>query len=231
MTRKTFVLTLFLAIALCLGYSGITADDQDKKAEDPKKSEITDKEAKLEHPIRHKDNPIVTLETNLGNLTLELYRDVAPAHADSFLARTEDGFYDSTIIHRIVKGFMAQGGNAAVVGKRPVSYTLNAEFNDLPHKEGTLSAARTRDPNSASTQFFICFGRNRSTASLDRQYTNYGQLLMGYDVLHKIEEIPVGPSRMMGGEVSQPLEEVRILKAYASDAQGNPLNKAESEDS
>jgi len=112
------------------------------------------------------------------------------------------------------------------VGRRPVAYTLNAEFNDLPHKDGTLSMARSNDPNSASTQFFICLGRNRSTQGLDGKYTNFGQLIRGYDVLHAIGEVNVGPNKFMGGrEVSAPLEEIKIIKAYLSDTEGNRLGE------
>ena len=121
---------------------------------------------------------------------------------------------------------MIQGGKAAAVGKRPVSYSLKAEFNDLPHKDGTLSMARSKDPNSASTEFFICLGRNRSTQDLDSKYTNFGQLIRGYGVLHAIGEVNVGPNKLMGGrEVSAPLEEIKIIKAYLSDAEGNLLGE------
>jgi peptidyl-prolyl cis-trans isomerase B (cyclophilin B) len=173
-------------------------------------------------PIRNADNQCVTLETTFGRMTFELYRDVAPAHADSFLARTRDGFYTNTIFHRIVNDFMIQGGNPVAVGRRPVGYYLNAEFNDLPHKDGTLSMARASSPNSAQTQFFVCLGRNQSTRYLDGKYTNFGQLISGYDVLHRIARVPVKASQSMNGEVSEPTEEVRVTRAYVSDAQGNP---------
>ncbi len=208
MKKSSIVLTGLMIVGFAFA---CTADDQ-KKAEG----------GELEHPIRNVENAIVTIETDQGNLTMELYRDIAPAHADSFLARVKDGFYDSTQFHRIVKGFMAQGGNAKVVGRPGVKYSINAEFNDLPHKEGTLSAARTPDINSASTQFFLWFGRNRSTAGLDNKYTNYGQLLMGYDVLHKIEAIKTGNTKWTSPqEKSGPLEPAWIFKAYESDAYGN----------
>lgn len=216
---KRYLFPVFALVALFATNScSKQAGDADKKGADDSPAQV-----KLEHPIRNQDNPIITFDTDFGKLTLELYRDVAPNHADSFLARVQEGFFDSTLVHRVVKGFMMQGGNPQVVGREQVKYALKAEFNDLPHKEGTLSAARSNDPNSATTQFFICFARNPNTASLDQHYTNFGQLLNGYEVLHKIEQVPVGPNKWMGGEVSGPLEPVWIIKAYKSDAEGNPI--------
>jgi cyclophilin family peptidyl-prolyl cis-trans isomerase len=178
--------------------------------------------ATVTSPVRNADNQFVTLETKFGRMTFELYRDAAPAHADSFLARTRDGFYNNTIFHRIVNDFMIQGGNPMAVGRQPVGYFLNAEFNDLPHRDGTLSMARASSTNSAQTQFFVCLGRNQSTKWLDGKYTNFGQLITGYDVLHRIARVPVTASKSMNGEVSEPTEEVRVTRAYVSDAQGNP---------
>jgi len=154
-------------------------------------------------------------------LILELYRDVAPAHADSFVARTKDGFYDGTISHRIMKNFMLQAGDPTGTGMGNAGYFLPAEFSDLPHQEGTLSMARSRDINSASCQFFICFGRNSSTAGLDGKYTVFGQLIKGFQTLKKLSEVPVGPSPT--GEVSKPIEDVYLRKVFLSDAEGNPI--------
>ena len=170
---------------------------------------------------RQDSRPYVTLVTNMGKMTLELWPDVAPAHADSFLARVSDGFYENTIFHRVIDHFMIQGGGYSVGGApKNVDYTLNAEFSDKPHVKGTLSAARTPDPNSASTQFFICLDRNASTASLDRQYTVFGQLVEGMDVLSAIGKVPCVPQ---GREMSRPRDEVVLERAYVSDATGNPL--------
>jgi cyclophilin family peptidyl-prolyl cis-trans isomerase len=212
-----FSLVVFIAV-------GCNSGEAQKKQEDANEVEAMAPTDSLEHPIRNENNHFVTLETNYGKMTLELYHDIAPAHADSFLARVRDGFYDNTIFHRVVKNFMIQGGNPRAVGKSEVSYSLRAEFNDLPHKDGTLSMARTPDPNSAKTQFFICLGRNRSTEYLDGKYTNFGQLVKGYDVLHSIGAVEVEPNKWMGGdEVSAPVQEVRIVGAYESDPYGNPI--------
>jgi len=173
--------------------------------------------------IRDPKNPIVTLHTSMGDMTLELYRDVAPAHADSFVARTNDGFYNGLTFHRVVKNFMIQGGDPAGNGSGNAGYFLPAEFSNLPHMEGTLSMARSRDPNSASCQFFICLARNRATESLDGQYTVFGQLLKGYKTLHAIGDVECQPNPGNPAEVSKPVKPVVILKAYLSDAEGNPL--------
>jgi peptidyl-prolyl cis-trans isomerase B (cyclophilin B) len=167
-------------------------------------------EPKTEYPIRNKDNKFVTLETNLGNITLELYHDVAPAHADSFYARTTSGFYDGLIFHRIMKGFMMQGGDPTGTGSGDAGYRLKAEFSDLPHEKGTLSMARSNDPNSASCQFFICFA---PATHLNGQYTVFGHVVNGIATVEKVEGVEVGAA-------NRPVEEVKIIKAYASDAEG-----------
>jgi cyclophilin family peptidyl-prolyl cis-trans isomerase len=156
-------------------------------------------------------------------MTLELYHDVAPHHADSFAVRVAEGFYSGTIFHRVVKNFMIQGGFVQLVGKEGVDYFLPDEFSTLQHREGTLSMASSGQPNSAQTQFFICLSRNRSTEYLDGRYTVFGHLIKGYDVLHQIGEVPVEASQVMGGEVSQPIEQVTLIRAYLSDAEGNPI--------
>jgi len=175
-------------------------------------------EPQVEHPIRNADNKFVTIETNYGSFTVELYRDVAPNHADSFYARAEEGFYDSTIFHRILKGFMMQGGDPTGTGTGGAGYRLDAEFSDLKHTKGTLSMARSRDPNSASSQFFVMFG---DSPHLDNQYSIFGHVVNGYATIDTIEQVEV--TRSPTGEPSKPVETVMLEKAYPSDAEGNPL--------
>jgi len=172
--------------------------------------------------VRNKDNHFVTIETDFGKMTLELYRDVAPNHADSFLARSKDGFYAGTIFHRIIDNFMIQGGDPQGTGMGGAKYNLKAEFSNLPHQDGTLSMARSQDVNSASSQFFICLGRSKF---LDNQYTVFGQLIKGYDVLHKIGLTECVTSPNNPSERSTPKQQVFLRKAYESDADGNPLAK------
>jgi peptidyl-prolyl cis-trans isomerase B (cyclophilin B) len=216
--NRLVVLTALVVLA-SLAVSAQVGCETKSKWNDP----YLDSLAAVTAEVRNPEHTCVTLVSTYGAMTFELYRDYAPAHADSFAARVKDGFYDSTLIHRIVKDFMIQGGNGPLAGKKDVSYELTAEFNTLPHKDGTLSMARRQEPNSASTQFFICLGRNRSTEWLDGKYTGFGQLLTGYDVLHRIAQEPVQASPMMGGEVSQPATPVWISDAYISDKDGKPL--------
>ena len=226
---KKLSIALFLCLTLVFAIGcGKKADESsnDKTTEamqtaDKQTDMATDTTGEKTFPIRSADNQIVTIETDMGKMVLELYRDVAPAHADSFAARTKDGFYNGLIFHRIIQNFMIQGGDPKGNGTGNAGYFLPAEFNELPHQDGTLSMARGRTPNSASCQFFICLARNQSTANLDRQYTVFGHLLKGYEVLHNIAAVETQPSPT--GEKSAPVEEVVMRKVYLSDAEGNPL--------
>lgn len=182
-----------------------------------------DSTAEKVYPIRNPKHNFVTIETDFGKMVLELYKDVAPAHADSFVSLSKKGFYNGTIFHRIIKNFMIQGGDPQGTGMGNAGYYLKAEFNELPHQDGTLSMARSTDPNSASSQFFICLGRNNSTASLDRQYTVFGQLIRGYEVLHKIAEVPCVANPGNPREVSKPASDVYLRRAFVSDSLGNAI--------
>jgi len=186
---------LFLAIVL--SFSLVIADDgaTDKK---------TDKKVeKKEYEKRKADNPEIAIETDFGTMVLELYRDVAPIHVDSMLARVGEGFYDGLIFHRIIDGFMIQGGDPKGNGTGGPGYSLPAEFSKLKHIEGTLSMARSQNPNSAGSQFFICLA---PAGYLDGQYTVFGHLLDGYDVLHKIGKVKTGAQ-------DRPLKDVFMRKA------------------
>ncbi len=175
------------------------------------------------YPIRNPKHNFVTIETDFGKMVLELYKDVAPAHADSFVSLSKKGFYNGTIFHRIIKNFMIQGGDPQGTGMGNAGYYLKAEFNELPHQDGTLSMARSTDPNSASSQFFICLARNNSTSGLDRQYTVFGQLIRGYEVLHKIAEVPCVANPGNPREVSKPASDVYLRRAFVSDSLGKAI--------
>lgn len=126
----------------------------------------------------------VKIETEHGEMMIELYPDVAPNHVASFKALIAKGYYDGLIFHRVIPDFMAQGGDPSGTGRGGPGYTIKAEFNDRKHIRGTLSMARTHDPDSAGSQFFICFV---PYPSLDGQYTVFGQVTQGLDVLDKIK--------------------------------------------
>jgi peptidyl-prolyl cis-trans isomerase B (cyclophilin B) len=129
--------------------------------------------------------PTATIETTAGTLTLELWDDVAPKHVENFKKLALDGFYDGVNFHRIIKDFMIQGGCPDGTGSGGPGWTINAEFNDREHHEGVLSMARTADPNSAGSQFFICLGRDHCK-HLDGSYTAFGKITDGIDVVRTI---------------------------------------------
>lgn len=217
--KKALIILLATTLVGSIAFGAEPEKGNDQKAKmEQKDTPKAENAPKTDFPIRNESNKFVTLETNKGKMVVELYHDIAPAHADSFVALSKKGFYNGTIFHRIIDGFMIQGGDPTGTGTGDAGYRLKAEFNEIPHELGSLSMARSADPNSASCQFFICLGRAKH---LDYQYTNFGRLVNGLTVLQAIGKTPVGPSQM-GGERSKPLEEVKIVKAYLSDAQGNP---------
>ena len=137
------------------------------------------------------------IETKFGNIELKFFPDAAPKHVDNFIELAKKGFYDGTIFHRVIPGFMIQGGDPE--SKNPdksrhgtggPGYHLKAEFNDRPHKRGTLSMARAGHPDSAGSQFFICV---KDSAFLDRQYTVFGEAVSGMDVADQIVSQPRDP--------------------------------------
>jgi peptidyl-prolyl cis-trans isomerase B (cyclophilin B) len=145
------------------------------------------------------------VETSAGAMTFEFFPDKAPGHVENFVKLAEKGFYEGTGFHRVIKGFMIQGGCPRGDGTGGPGYQIKAEFNDVHHARGVLSMARSQDPNSAGSQFFVCHG---DAGFLDRQYTAFGKLVEGDDVLEKIASAPVQP----GGERSKPVAPVKITK-------------------
>jgi peptidyl-prolyl cis-trans isomerase B (cyclophilin B) len=163
---------------------------------------------------------VAVLKTSQGEIVVEFWPDVAPKTVENFKKLAKDKFYDGTAFHRIMKDFMIQGGDPltkdaskeAMWGTGDPGYKIKAEFNDRKHVRGVISMARSRDPDSAGCQFFICLG---PTPQLDNQYTAFGKVIKGDDVLGKLGDTPVGPA---GQEMSKPkervaLESVRIVPA------------------
>ena len=120
-----------------------------------------------------------------GEVLLELFADVAPNHVAGFIKLSEDGFYNGLVFHRVVPGFVVQTGCPKGDGTGGPGYTLDAEFNERPHLSGTLAMARTSDPNSAGSQFYICLAPQ---PALDRQYTVFGQVNEGFEHVQAIEK-------------------------------------------
>ena len=166
-------------------------------------------------------NEVAIIKTTAGELVVEFWTDVAPKTVENFKKLARQGFYDSTAFHRIVKGFMIQGGDPLTRdaqaegrwGTGGPGYQVNAEFNDKAHVRGVISMARSQNPDSAGSQFFICLADARF---LDRQYTAFGRLIKGDDVLGAIGDTPV--TRSNGGEQSKPttrvgVESIKIVSA------------------
>jgi peptidyl-prolyl cis-trans isomerase B (cyclophilin B) len=143
----------------------------------------------------------VVLETSLGSITIELFPDRAPNHVRQFLRLAQSGVYDGTAFHRVVKGFVIQGGFMPTRKEPPddrqAGYirTLQPVFNDTTHDRGTLSMARGDDPASATSSFFIVLAR---TPALDGKYTAFGRVTAGLDVVEKIEAQPVNGETPVG---------------------------------
>ena len=169
-------------------------------------------------------NEVAIIKTTAGEMVVEFWPDVAPKTVENFKKLANQGYYDGTAFHRIVKGFMIQGGDPLTKDAKMESrwgtgdpgYKIKAEFNDRPHVRGVLSMARSSHPDSAGSQFFVCLADARF---LDKQYTAFGKVIQGDDVLGKIGETPTGPSG--SGERSKPLtrvgvESVRIAPAPAA---------------
>ncbi|THJ12546.1 MAG: peptidylprolyl isomerase [Nitrospira sp. CG24C] len=139
--------------------------------------------------------PKATIKTKFGDMDVVFFPEKAPKHVESFIALAKAGFYNGTIFHRVIPGFMIQGGDPntkdlnkpETYGQGGPSQKLKAEFNDIPHRRGILSMARTNDPNSAGSQFFIVV---KDSNFLDGQYTVFGEVVKGMEVADKIVNLP-----------------------------------------
>jgi len=145
---------------------------------------------------------LAVVETNKGTFKFELLPDVAPGTVQNFVKLAKKGFYDGTIFHRIIPGFMMQGGDPNGTGTGGPGYTIKAEFNKSKHTAGTVAMARSAHPDSAGSQFYVCFA---PAPHLDGQYTVFGQVIEGMDVVHEIEKVRTGKN-------DRPLEDVVMKK-------------------
>jgi peptidyl-prolyl cis-trans isomerase B (cyclophilin B) len=188
-------LSIILAIALVSAV--VFAADEKKEQKSPMNS----------------SNEVAVIKTSEGDMVVQFWTDAAPNTVENFKKLARQGFYDGTIFHRIVKQFMIQGGDPnskdpakeKSYGEGGPGYNIKAEFNDHSHDRGVISMARGPDPDSAGSQFFICLAPVRR---LDHQYTTFGKLIKGQDVLEKIGDTPVTRNSM--GEPSKPTERVVI---------------------
>ena len=154
---------------------------------------------------------VAVISTDAGDLIVAFWPDVAPKTVENFKKLAKQGFYDGTAFHRIVKGIMIQGGDPLskkddpAVGTGGPGYQIKAEFNAKPHVRGVLSMARSSDPDSAGSQFFVCLA---DASFLNGKYTGFGQLIKGDDVLGKIGDAPTTMGG--GGEKSRPVTRVGV---------------------
>ena len=158
-------------------------------------------------------NEVAVIKTSEGEMIAQFWPEVAPNTVENFKKLARSGFYDGTAFHRIVKGFMIQGGDPLTkdpakesrYGTGDPGYKIKAEFNDRSHERGVLSMARSSDPDSAGSQFFICLA---NVSRLDHQYTTFGKIIKGDDVLGKIGDTEVTTSD--SGERSKPTKRVTV---------------------
>ena len=169
-----------------------------------------------------KENDVAVISTNFGDMIVEFYPDIAPMHVDSFVTLVNEEYFDGTTFHRVIPGFMIQEGdpnsrneNKATHGtggragkffgigneEDPSTWLIPQEFNDTPHVKGILSMARTNDPNSASSQFFIC---HDNASFLDNNYTVFGKVVQGLDIIDEIVNVAKDQN-------DNPLERVEML--------------------
>jgi peptidyl-prolyl cis-trans isomerase B (cyclophilin B) len=181
---RTFNVLVATVVGICLS---VTAYAQ-LGMPAPKKITVTKEE------IKKMSETKAIIETKFGNITLKFFPDVAPGHVKNFIDLAKKGLYDGTTFHRVIPGFMIQGGdpnskeaNKSKHGQGGPGYTIKAEFSDKPHKRGTLSMARAGHPDSAGSQFFICVADARF---LDKQYSVFGEVESGMDVVDKIVSQP-----------------------------------------
>ena len=153
-------------------------------------------------------NPIVTIETNHGKIEVELYPEIAPNTDNNFISLVKKGFYDGTIFHRVIPGFMIQGGDPDGTGMGGPGYSIRGEFshngfeNNLRHTRGVLSMARSMFPNSAGSQFFLMV---EDAPHLDGEYASFGKVISGIEECDRIVSVP-------RNRMDRPLEDEKMVK-------------------
>lgn len=150
---------------------------------------------------------VLYLDLKDGRVTIEMFPEKAPNHVARIKELVREGFYDGIVFHRVIDGFMAQTGDPTGTGMGGSGQNLDAEFNDLPHKRGTVSMARAQHPDSADSQFFICF---KDCNWLDGQYTIWGQVVDGMEFVDNIKK-----GAPYSGEVEDP--DIIVKMTMASD--------------
>ncbi len=208
--RKTMVAAFVFGWVAALALPAQTV-----KPEAPAKNEAKPKAQATQKPA---GETVAVLQTTAGKIVIKFFPDKAPNHVKNFIGLCKSGFFNGTKFHRVIPGFMIQGGDPNTKSGDPSTWgqgdhigpdgkpvTLKAEFNDTHHARGIVSMARSSDPDSASSQFFICVA---DAGYLDHQYTAFGQVIEGMDVVDKIVNAPRDPSN------DRPNNPVTIQKAW-----------------
>ena len=195
------LITIVAVVAVLVGFWALNrySHTGDKHLPDLTQKFTTEANAQTEGA---KDMTAV-IETNMGTFSFELYPDIAPQTVASFVKLTKKGFYDGLIFHRVIDGFMIQGGDPKGTGTGGPGYTIKAEFSNKKHVAGTVSMARSNDPDSAGSQFFVCL---EPASHLDGKYTVFGQVVDGMDVVSAIGKVKTAG----GGD--RPVEDVVMEK-------------------
>ena len=210
---RCFLITGLLSLGLGLTAGYCQDEKKETKTEPPKE----------EQKAVSNNNEVAIIKTSAGEMTVEFWPDVAPKTVENFKTLAKKGFYDGTAFHRIIKGFMIQGGDPltkdptaeARWGTGDPGYKIKAEFNDKQHVKGVLSMARSANPDSAGCQFFIVLD---AAPHLDRKYTAFGKVSKGLDVLEAIGNTPVSASA--SGEPSKPQKRVEVQSVKIVPASG-----------
>jgi cyclophilin family peptidyl-prolyl cis-trans isomerase len=181
--------------------------------------------AQEEKPMSYYENKVAEIHTTAGEIDIRFYPDVAPNHVKNFIDLAEKGFYDNTKFHRVIPGFMIQGGDPNTISGDPNTWgtggsdkNLKAEFNPVSHKRGIVSMARAQSPDSASSQFFVVV---KDSPFLDNQYTVFGQVTKGMDVADKIVSAPRG----VNDRPNNPTAITKIVIRDARDDEKGPAPK------
>ena len=208
------LVTSLCAVSVALGLVTAQAQSADTQTKAESKPEKKTDAKQEKSSVNTKE--VAVIKTTEGEMVIEFWPDVAPKTVENFKTLAKKGFYDGTCFHRVIKGFMIQGGDPltkdpameARWGTGDPGYKIKAEFNDRHHDRGVISMARSNDPDSAGSQFFICHGNPHF---LDKQYTAFGKLIKGDDVLEKIATTPTHPpdrpDKRMG------IESIKIVPA------------------
>jgi len=207
--KKIFILSIALVFFLigCGKKEEVQTQKTQEQPEQVAKSETgTEKEAKpiSQEPLVRDKNPIVVIETSYGPIELELFWKETPKTAENLLKLTLSGFYNGLTFHRIIPNFVVQGGDPVGNGSGGPGYSIPFEKADTKHLRGSLGMARSQDPNSAGSQFYICL---KPLPDLDGRYVVFGKVISGMDVVDKIAGVPTGPGDM-------PNEKVIMTKVY-----------------